>query len=784
MPSFIPGKIKVFFFSLVFPLILFSQNIVLENTNSEKLRELAKRFQQKYEKQKAEALAKALQEGWVIREELENGKIMELMSLDEQGNPVYYITDNLNAAKTISTNNVWPGGSAGLSLDGSGMIAGEWDGGGVLTSHQELTGRVTQKDSPSDLSDHSTHVAGTILASGVVANAHGMAPAAHLDAYDWDNDDSEMSSAAAAGLLISNHSYGRSVGWYWYILWFWAGDEEISSTEDYQFGFYSSYSATWDSIAYEAPYYLIMKSAGNNRGEEPSGGGSHEKDGGSNGYDCLGPRAVSKNLLAIGAVDDIPAGWSQSSDVVMSSFGGWGPTDDGRIKPDLVANGIGVYSSISTGNTDYDTYDGTSMATPGATGSLLLLQQHYKALSGGTPMRAATLKALAIHTADEAGDGPGPDYRFGWGLINTEKAALLIDSVWTDQKESTIKELTLSQGDSYSFQVTSDGSNPLRVTICWTDPPGTPVAAALDPPDIMLVNDLDLRITGNSTTYYPWKFASPDPNTPSNTATTGDNIRDNVEQVLIASPPSGTYTITVSHKGTLTNAPQAFSLIMSGAYYSDASLPVELASFTALGGNKMVALNWTTESEIDNIGFNIYRSLKQSEEYEQIATYKSDKNLKGLGSSSVGKSYAYYDFDLENNRTYWYKIEDVSINGQREFHGPVTAVTDASSSLSKEALFPPEDFQLLQNYPNPFNPSTAISYSLKGPLPGQLSAVSSVKLAVYNALGQKIKILVNRKQEAGRYSVTFDASGLPSGVYWYQLTVGKFRQVKKMLLLK
>ena len=776
MPSFLSSKRYVFFFILLFTFVAFGQDVVLENTNIENLKEMAKRFQEKYERQKAEALAKAQQEGWIVRKELGKGKVMELMSLDAYGNPVYYITDNLNAAKTISTNNVWPGGSAGLSLDGSGMIAGEWDEGQVLASHQELTGRITQKDSPSDTSDHSTHVAGTILASGVQANAHGMATAAHLDAYDWDNDDSEMSTAASAGLLISNHSYGIGVGWYFFGL-LWAGDENISSEEDYKFGFYDTdHSQAWDQIAFDAPYFLIMKSAGNDRGEGSNSNG-HEVDGGANGYDCIGPQGVAKNILTIGAVDDITTGWTQSSDVVMSSFSSWGPTDDGRIKPDLVANGVGVYSCISTGNTDYDTFDGTSMATPNATGSLLLLQQHYKALSGGTPMRAATLKALAIHTADEAGDGPGPDYRFGWGLINTEKAALLIDSVWTDQKESTIKEESLSEGGTYSIQVTSDGSKPLRATICWTDPPGTPVAAQLDPPDIMLVNDLDLRITGNSTTYYPWKFDSPDPNTPSNTATTGDNIRDNVEQVLIASPSSGTYTITVSHKGTLTDGPQAFSLIMSGAYYSDASLPVEMASFTATGGNKLAVLNWKTESEIDNLGFNIYRSRNKTEGYEQIANFKSDKDLKGLGSSSVGKTYQYYDFDLENNTAYWYKIEDVSINGQSGLHGPVTAFTDASSSLTKESLLPPDDFQLAQNYPNPFNPSTNIKY--------QLPKQANVRIVVFNALGQKVRTLVNERQEAGQYSVTFNASGLSSGIYFYRLTVGsQISQIHKMVLLR
>ena len=111
----------------------------------------------------------------------------------------------------------------------------------------------------------------------------------------------------------------------------------------------------------------------------------------------------------------------------MSSFSGWGPTDDGRIKPDICANGVGLYSSYSGSDTQYASISGTSMATPNLSGSLLLLQQHYQNLFGtGSFMRSATLKGLVIHTADEAGSNPGPDYKFGWGLANMATAAQAI----------------------------------------------------------------------------------------------------------------------------------------------------------------------------------------------------------------------------------------------------------------------------------------------------------------------------------------------------------------------
>jgi hypothetical protein len=143
---------------------------------------------------------------------------IQLMYIRESGVPAYYTVENLNAAKTVSTYNVWPGGSGGFSLSGSGTTLGklaEWDGGGVLTTHRELTGRVTQMDSPGATHYHSTHVAGTMIGQGVSGTAKGMSFQGTLAAYDWTNDTSEMASAAAAGMNVSNHSYGFITGWYY-----------------------------------------------------------------------------------------------------------------------------------------------------------------------------------------------------------------------------------------------------------------------------------------------------------------------------------------------------------------------------------------------------------------------------------------------------------------------------------------------------------------------------------------------------------------------------------------
>ena len=477
---------------------------------------------------------------------------------------------------------MWPDGNYGFSLTGSGQILGIWDAGRVRGEHQEFaTNRVTQKDGATTNSNHATHVAGTMIAKGVKANAKGMAYQASLHAYDWNSDASEMADAAATGLRVSNHSYGFIRGWRYNYFndgrWAWFGNPAVSQREDYRFGFYSSYTQEWDQIAENAPYYLIVKSAGNDRGEGPQSqpvehwvwingnwqlsNSVRDIDGGSSGYDCIGELGVAKNILTVGAVHDIPNGYSSPSDVVMSSFSGWGPTDDGRIKPDVVANGIELYSCIATGNAAYDTYSGTSMSAPNVSGSIGLLLQHHQNLYGSNPLRASTLKALIIHTADEAGSYEGPDYKFGWGLMNTLKAVQVMQKNY-DRGGTHIYEFVLNQGSIVEYQVRSEGTEPLRATICWTDPAGTPPTVSLDPTVSMLVNDVDLRIIGpGGNTFYPYIL---DPANPSAPAATGDNIRDNVEQVHISSPIAGLYTIRISHKGTLSGGSQAVSLIITG----------------------------------------------------------------------------------------------------------------------------------------------------------------------------------------------------------------------------
>jgi hypothetical protein len=550
-------------------------------TTAEKLA-LSRRLSEEFNRKKAEAVRVALEKGWPVRTEYPNGRIMEIMEIGPNGFPEYEVTNNINAARTTNTDDLWPGGSSGLNLTGNGFTIGEWDGGGVRTTHVEFrvgggASRVTQMDGPVPTSYHSTHVAGTMIAEGDDANAHGMASQANLDAYEWNNDVAEMLNANAVdNIILSNHSYGRVRGWDYDDntgYWWWFGDTTISGIEDYQFGFYGQLAKTWDSMAYVMPDYLIVKSAGNDNNDDhtgwhyvynPStGGGTYsssyrDPDGGADGYDCLENRSLCKNLLTVGACNDIPAGWTQASDVVITDFSSWGPTDDGRIKPDIVANGDHLYSSSDFANNAYETLSGTSMSSPNVTGTLAALQQYYYTLNNNSYMMADELKALVINTANEAGTNSGPDYKFGWGLLNATGMAELIHL--DDSLGNLIRRTTLANGTTDEFIYYSDGNSPINVTLCWIDPAHTALAPALNPTTICLEHDLDLRIINpGGGTVYPWKL---NPTSPSNAATRNDNYRDNVEKVTIDNPSAGQYTIRITHKGTITT--QYYAFVVSG----------------------------------------------------------------------------------------------------------------------------------------------------------------------------------------------------------------------------
>ncbi|WP_136668477.1 S8 family serine peptidase [Flavobacterium sp. H122] len=462
----------------------------------------------------------------------------ELVEIDKNNVPLYYSTFNHGAGITTRANELYTGGSLGLNIEGQNMIVGVWDAGSAYPQHELFEGRLTVKDNSSKTHYHSAHVAGTLIGSDKFQSGHarGMAFKANANSYDWNSDVYEIAQAASEGLLISNHSYGLNP----------------SLLPLSYFGKYIEKSMYIDDILYNAPYFQYVCSAGNTR----NNGINTAK----NGFDLLTDHAVSKNAIVVAATEEV-LNYTGSNSVLMSDFSSWGPTDDGRIKPDISAKGVNTFSAMNT-QASYNYLSGTSMASPSVAGTLTLLQQYHNQVNGKF-MKASTLRGLTIHTADEAGPAPGPDYMFGWGLLNAKKAALLIKN---NKISSEIQELKLSQGQTFTKQIKAIENEPLKVTVCWTDPKGLVSSTTIDDSTPSLVNDLDIKLVkNNSTTFEPWLL---DPKNPNSPAKKGDNIVDNVEKIEILNP-TGSYSLVITHKGTLVNNSQDFSLIISGVRQSD-----------------------------------------------------------------------------------------------------------------------------------------------------------------------------------------------------------------------
>jgi serine protease AprX len=520
---------------------------IVSTYDQDKINDLNAYFTDTYEKQNKRLVELKALYNWPETIVTKDGSIASLITVNYLDAPIYVSTMNDEAAQMQNARSLQTGGLLGLDMEGQGMIVGVWDGDKVRDTHNAFSGRIIPGEFLTVLDGHATHVAGTIASNGAGdSNARGIAPQASIKSYRFRRtsmqgaDEIEMSFEAGNGMLVSNHSYGIPA-------------DAVSVA---LLGKYDNRAQEWDLLAQNYPYYLIVTSAGNSRNL-----GANLFDG---GFDLLTSNANAKNVLTVGATTGV-ANYAGPSSVAIARFSSWGPTDDGRVKPDISTKGVDMYSTDSTGDSQYINRSGTSMSSPAVAGGAILLQQYYNNLHNNF-MKAATLKGVILHTVDEAGASNGPDYSFGWGLLNTEKAAIAIANL---ANASSIAELNLSEGATYSKTVTATGNTAfgdvLTVSISWTDPAtlrqNLP-SSSEDDRAAMIENDLDLTVTSSAGVIYrPWKL---DPVNPSIAATTGVNDVDNFEKIEI-DQLTGDFTINVAHKGSLIGASQDYTLVITGA---------------------------------------------------------------------------------------------------------------------------------------------------------------------------------------------------------------------------
>jgi hypothetical protein len=413
------------------------------------------------------------------------------------------------------------------NLSGSGVDLGIWDKG-VVYNHVDFAGRLTVVDSYASVIEHATRVAGTMAGSGANSAARGgapcqwkgMAPCADIISYYFDNNLGDHNGAINTyGIELSQNSWGY----------------RIDNTSCDKYGYYG-----WDATGYDwivtglyGKRIMVVFAAGNER--RSSYCAAYKP------YGNIWPPATAKNIIAVGATN--------SDNDSMTDFSSWGPVDDGRIKPDVVAPGCesgsaGIRSTVS-GNS-YGSDCGTSYAAPAVAGISALLIQQYRHIYGGADPWPSTVKALLIHTAVDLGN-PGPDYAFGYGRVDAQAAADVL-------RARGLRQDSVSNGVTNTYTITVPARTAsVKATLVWDDPAGTVNA------NPALVNNLDLTLVepNGTTIRLPWVL---NPTRPSSYATKGTDSRNNVEQVYVTNPTPGTWTVRV--KGTsVPEGPQPYSLV-------------------------------------------------------------------------------------------------------------------------------------------------------------------------------------------------------------------------------
>lgn len=438
--------------------------------------------------------------------------------------------------------------AAPYGLSGLGVDVLVYDGGQVRASHLGYTNPpIIGPSDTSGVSDHATHVAGTVGAGdtgapGIDPTEKGMAPNVQIISYGFEQPgglqqgflytdpgdiEADYLEAIGLGADVSNNSIGTNTA-------------PNGFPCDWE-GNYNNTSILIDSIvrgSLGSPFRVFWANGNERQGSQRCGAT----------YQTTAPPACAKNHITVGSLD--------SDTDLNSSFTSWGPADDGRMKPDLSAPGCqvggdgGVRSLGSGSDTDYGVKCGTSMASPTACGIGALLIEDWRTIFPSEPdPRNSTLKALLAHTAQDIED-PGPDYKTGYGSI---RAAAAVDQL----RSGNLLEDSVDQSTSFLATVIVQPGDPeLKITMAWDDAPATPLA------DPVLVNDLDLVVFSPSgARAYPWTLGGlANPSAPAER--TQENHVDNIEQVLVENPEAGAWFVEV--RGTnVPTGPQPFSLVAS-----------------------------------------------------------------------------------------------------------------------------------------------------------------------------------------------------------------------------
>jgi hypothetical protein len=619
-------------------------------------------------------------------------------------------------------------------------------------------------------------------ASTVLERAMGMAPLAKLaftdiggsgdalvlptnyaDIYRWGYN---------AGARISSSSWGQSSGGY-------------SS--------YTAYCEQLDTVAWQHPDYLMVRSAGNSNNSSPA--------------DSVNSPATAKNIICCGANESgfgagatawqVPGTTDRNEIMDVAEFSSHGPSKEGLWLPTVLASGgwyiwsVDSDGSLTTNNSGITYMGGTSMSTPSLAGMCAQIRQYLTEGWWKTGVKTAgdaianpsanLIKALVVlSTRNSPGafstDGQGsantgiknvPSMGQGWGAVVMDDALYFSGDARKLRFDDT-RSFTAS-GQSYSYKVrtgtSTDTMNTFKVVLSYSDYP-----SALTPMDIS-VNNLNLTVqdSATGTTYLGNVFGT---NGKSATGGVADTV-NNLEVVwLLPSAAKGSRTMIVTvTAATIVRSPQPFIVTVGGDIISSTNfksdmLAVHLSAMAATAGANGVNISWRTESEMNSLRWEIERSADPEQGFVQVG------RMDARGTTSEPQDYVFTDPARLDNGTYYYRLAEIDLGGARTYHGPVSVTVGENI---------PAEYALMPAFPNPATGSATIHYSLKRSGPASLS--------IYNIAGQAVKTLAQGYQQAGHYSVSWDGRDdrgvkVANGIYLYRLSTPEFQRASKIVILR
>ncbi len=423
--------------------------------------------------------------------------------------------------KSLNSNSMYASGAnvlrapvavGGKDLRGQGVVIGVGEDGDAQT-HIDFNNRLINRagDIPRA---HATHVTGTIGGAGIIQELYtGYAPKSTLIGQLFSGNITNATVYVQDhGMVITNNSYGSVV-------------------DDCAYnGLYDLTSRILDQQAFDLPELQHVFASGND--------GLITCSPYPNGFKTvLGGYQAAKNVITVGSVD-------YKNDI--SGFSSKGPVRDGRIKPEIMAQGDFVASTWT--NNIYSYNNGTSMACPGVSGGLALLVQRYRQLNAGANPESGLLKALLINGAADRGN-TGPDFRYGFGSMDLVRSLKMME-------DATYFNSAVTQGNTNTHTINVPANTAqLKVMLYWQDPPAAIMASKA------LVNDVDLQvITPSLSTILPAVLDTFSSNV-NNTATTGADHMNNIEQVVINNPASGNYDLRVIGTSIAQNPSQEYFLV-------------------------------------------------------------------------------------------------------------------------------------------------------------------------------------------------------------------------------